>query len=155
MPVEGDYECFSDDWRRTNPDLVFFLPKQPPEWVEAVDHVLVSETPGGDLLAIWTYGTKADASDHTVLYARSEDNGRTWSEPGEFDPPGPKPGQASCFGFPVISRTGRIYAFYNKGTGIGLALVDQLAASMGAVVRGENAEGGGLRVLVSFAPAEV
>ena len=121
MPVEGDYECFSDDWRRTNPDLVFFLPKQPPEWVEAVDHVLVSETPGGDLLAIWTYGTKADASDHTVLYARSEDGGRSWSEPGEFDPPGPKPGQASCFGFPVISRTGRIYAFYNKGTGIGLS----------------------------------
>ena len=75
MPVKGDYECFSDDWRRTNPDLVFFLPKQPPEWVEAVDHVLVDVTPGGDLLAIWTYGTKADASDHTVLYARSEDGG--------------------------------------------------------------------------------
>ena len=71
MPVKGDYECFSDDWRRTNPDLVFFLPKQPPEWVEAVDHVLVDVTPGGDLLAIWTYGTKADASDHTVLYARA------------------------------------------------------------------------------------
>ena len=119
MPVEGDYECFSDDWRRTNPDLVFFLPKQPPEWVEAVDHVLVDVTPGGDLLAIWTYGTKADASDHTVLYARSEDGGRTWSEPGEFDPPGPKSGQVTCFGFPVISRTGRIYAFYNKGAGVG------------------------------------
>ena len=121
MPVEGDYECFSDDWRRTNPDLVFFLPKQPPEWVEAVDHVLVDVTPGGDLLAIWTYGTKADASDHTVLYARSEDGGRTWSEPGEFDPPGPKSGQVTCFGFPVISRTGRIYAFYNKGAGVGIS----------------------------------
>ena len=58
MPVAGDYECFSDDWRRTNPDLVLFLPKQPPQFVEAVDHVLVDVTPGGDLLAVWTYGAK-------------------------------------------------------------------------------------------------
>jgi len=119
MPVEGNYECFSDDWRRTDPDLVFYLPQEPPEWVEAVDHVLVDVTPGGDLLAVWTYGTKQDASDHTVMYARSEDGGRTWSDPGQFDPPGPKYGQAALFGFPVISRTGRIYVFYNKGTGVG------------------------------------
>ena len=128
MPVAGDYECFSDDWRRTDPDLVFFLPTQPPQFVEAVDHVLVDVTPGGDLLAVWTYGAKADASDQTVLYARSEDGGRTWSEPGEFDPPGPKYGQVACFGFPVISRTGRIYVFYNKGTAAGFRLYDQLPA---------------------------
>ena len=121
MPVAGDYECFSDDWRRTNPDLVFFLPKQPPRFVEAVDHVLVDVTPGGDLLAVWTYGAKADASDQTVRYARSEDGGRTWSEPGEFDPPGPKYGQVACFGFPVTSRAGRIYVFYNKATAAGTA----------------------------------
>ena len=52
----------------TDPDLVFFLPKRPPQFVEAVDHVLVDVTPGGDLLAVWTYGAKADASDQTVLY---------------------------------------------------------------------------------------
>ena len=119
MPVAGDYECFSDDWRRTNPDLVLFLPKQPPQFVEAVDHVLVDVTPGGDLLAVWTYGAKADASDQTVLYARSQDGGRTWSEPGAFDMPGPKYGQVACFGFPVISRTGRIYVFYNKAAAVG------------------------------------
>ena len=121
MPVEGDYECFSDDWRRTDPDLVFYLPKEPPEWVEAVDHVLVDVTPGGDLLAVWTNGTKSDASDHSVLYRRSTDGGQTWTEPAHFDPPGPKPGQASCFGFPLVSRSGRIYCFYNKGTGVGVS----------------------------------
>jgi len=119
MPVAGDYECFSDDWRRTSPDLVLFLPKEPPHFVEAVDHILVDVTPGGDLLAVWTYGARPDASDQTVLYARSEDGGRTWTDPGQFDPPGPQYGQVACFGFPVISRTGRIYVFYNKATAAG------------------------------------
>ena len=119
MPVPGDYECFSDDWRRTDPDLVLFLPKEPPHFAEAVDHVLVDATPCGDLLAVWTFGARPDASDQSVLYARSQDGGRTWSEPGQFDPPGPKYGQVACFGFPLMSRTGRIYVFYNKATAAG------------------------------------
>ena len=115
MPITGDYECFSDDWRRTDPDLVFYLPKDPQRWSEAVDHVLVEVTPGGDLLAMWQNGTQADLSDHSVLYTRSSDGGRSWEEPEQIDPPGPKPGQVACFGFQVISASGRIYCFYNIG----------------------------------------
>ena len=121
MPITGDYECFSDDWRRTDPDLVFYLPKEPQRCSEAVDHVLVEVTPGGDLLAMWQNGTQADLSDHSVLYTRSSDGGRSWDDPEQIDPPGPKPGQVACFGFPVISASGRIYCFYNKGTGVGTA----------------------------------
>ena len=40
-----------------------------------------------------------------------------------------------------------------KGTGIGLALVRDLAQRMGAGVRGDNAEGGGFRVSLAFTPA--
>jgi signal transduction histidine kinase len=40
-----------------------------------------------------------------------------------------------------------------KGTGIGLALVRDLAERMGAAVRGANAEGGGFRVAVDFRAA--
>jgi signal transduction histidine kinase len=41
-----------------------------------------------------------------------------------------------------------------KGTGIGLALVRDLAERMGAAVRGANAEGGGFRVCLAFRTAE-
>jgi signal transduction histidine kinase len=41
-----------------------------------------------------------------------------------------------------------------KGTGIGLALVKELAERMGAAVRGTNAEGGGFQVCVAFPAAD-
>ena len=37
-----------------------------------------------------------------------------------------------------------------KGSGIGLALVKELAESMQAAVRGENVDGGGFRVSIEF-----
>ena len=52
MPDLSDYECYSDDWRRSNPDLVLHLPTETPASPEYVDHVLVEHTPAGALLAI-------------------------------------------------------------------------------------------------------
>ena len=119
MATLDDHECFSEDWRRTNPDLVLYLPKEPSFWIEAVDHVLVDVTPGGDLLAIFALASQPHGADYRVAYARSADGGRTWSPVGIIDGPGAKPGQVSAFGFPVISRRGRIYCFYNHGRAIG------------------------------------
>ena len=75
MIDEGQHHTYSDDWRRTNPDLVFFLPPAPPAWQESVDHVLVSLTREGALLAIWTYCTKEHAADESIMVRRSEDGG--------------------------------------------------------------------------------
>jgi hypothetical protein len=50
----GEPVCYTSDWKRTRPDLVLYLPKEPPYASEASDHVLVEVTPRGDLLAIWT-----------------------------------------------------------------------------------------------------
>ena len=94
MPVEGDYECFSDDWRRTHPDLVLNLPSDAPAYREAQDHVLVDFTPGGDLLAIWTMACKASGDDMGVFYARSGDGGARWSAPAYLHEPGPRAGTA-------------------------------------------------------------
>lgn len=117
--IPGDHECFSEDWRRTDPDLVLYLPKEPSYWIEAVDHVLVDVTPGGDLLAIFALASQPHGADYRVAYSRSADGGRTWSPVGVIDGPGDKPGQVSAFGFPIISRQGRIYCYYNHGRAIG------------------------------------
>ena len=119
MPVEGAYQCFSSDWQRTNPDLVLNLPKRAPRYAEHQDHVLVDYTPGGDLLAIWTMAYDESHADMSVFFARSSDNGKTWTDPSDIHPPDPNSGAVSTFGFPVVSRSGRIYCYYNRSVGVG------------------------------------
>ena len=63
----GEPVCYTSDWKRTEPDLVLYLPEEPPYASEANDHVLVEVTPGGDLLAIWTLATKEGAHDNRVV----------------------------------------------------------------------------------------
>ena len=94
-------------------------PSVPPYYPEAADHVLVDYTPGGDLLAIWTMGLEPNRRDFNVVYARSMDGGVNWTSPTPIHEPGAL-GHTSQFGWPVISKTGRIYCFYNRTVGIGL-----------------------------------
>ena len=122
-PKVGDHPCYSDDWTRTNPDLAIYLPEQPPYAAEASDHVLVEVTSGGDLLAIWTYATRENVSDNSVMYARSSDDGRTWTAPTPIAAP-QQPGTYCNFGWPVISRAGRIYVFYNFAKGVGEGFIN-------------------------------
>jgi len=110
--------CYSDDWQRTKPDSVVYLPPEPPFNYEAFDHVLVTVTPSEDLLAVWTAAVKPDYSDYSVVHARSTDGGLTWSPPRPIAPPAGM-GTYACFGWPVISKTGRIYVFYNFAPGVG------------------------------------
>ena len=119
MTAVTTQKSYSNDWRRTNPDLVVFLPPVPPYYPEAADHVLVDYTPGGDLLAIWTMGLEPNRRDFNVVYARSMDGGVNWTSPTPIHEPGAL-GHTSQFGWPVISKTGRIYCFYNRTVGIGL-----------------------------------
>ena len=53
-----------------------------------------------------------------MVYARSTDDGVTWSAPSEIDGPNDGVGLVCCFGFPLMSRSGRIYCLYNKHLGI-------------------------------------
>lgn len=76
-------------------------------------------TPGGDLLAIFALTSQPHGADYRVAYSRSTDGGRSWSTVRIINGPEAKPGQVSAFGFPVISRRGRIYCFYNHGRAVG------------------------------------
>ena len=112
-------QCYSNDWRRTNPDFAVYLPTEPPYHAEAADHTMVDYTPGGDLLAIWTSASKHGGIDQHIAVSRSTDGGVNWTEKGVVAAAGPKPGQKAQWGFPVVSRAGRIYVFYNRSTGTG------------------------------------
>ena len=43
MTAVTTQKSYSSDWRRTNPDLVVFLPPAPPYYPEAADHILGRE----------------------------------------------------------------------------------------------------------------
>ena len=109
--------CYTTDWKRTRPDLVVYLPSTPAGQDGYNDHFLVEVTPSGDLLAMWTQGSYESSRDLRVVYSLSSDAGHTWSPPRVIDGfcDGSQP--LACFGFPVISRSGRIYCFYNKNLG--------------------------------------
>ncbi len=117
------YDCYTNEWLRTRPDLVVYLPRKPVPtphgWVGGGrdgdnEHFLVDFTPKGDLLAIWTQGTSESAPDNRVVFARSTDEGKSWSAPSEIDGATKGPSLTASWGFPVTSRSGRIYCFYNK-----------------------------------------
>jgi signal transduction histidine kinase len=55
--------------------------------------------------------------------------------------------------FEPFYRIGEELTRTTEGTGIGLALVKELAEGMGAVVFGRNASGGGFEVRVAFSPS--
>ena len=110
--------CYTDDWQRTNPDYAVYLPPQPGARDEYGDHFHVFYTPGGDLMTIWTQASHESAPDARLVYARSADHGETWSpiEP-LAEPSAPK--MCPTLGFPLVSRSGRIYCLYNQYLGFG------------------------------------
>ena len=119
MAAITSQQSYSDDWQRTNPDYAVYLPSTAPYHPEAADHTMVDYTPGGDLLAIWTTAFEFRGVDQSIAFSRSTDGGVNWSPRGIVSGPGPKEGQKSQWGFPVVSNAGRIYVFYNKSTGLG------------------------------------
>lgn len=121
MAVLTERRCYTMDWQRTRPDYAVYLPVNPvnPFGSDGYnDHFLVGLTSAGTLLAIWTQGSCEGARDLRVVCSRSSDGGMTWSVREVIAGDEDAPGLVSCFGFPVISRLGRIYCFYNKNLGV-------------------------------------
>ena len=109
----------------TKPDFVVFVPEVSDAGVSDTgnEHFLVFDGPEGSLMAVWTQSSVENSSpdapgDQHIAFARSADEGRTWSKPLIIA--GPKKagdGFMASWGYPLVSRKGRIYALYSQHIG--------------------------------------
>jgi len=110
--------CYTDDWKRTGPDYVLYLPKRPcgPDGDNEHLHIITAPK-SGDLLASWTTGAYESAANSRCVIARSADGGRTWSDPIPLPGTDDGPMLNGRWGFFGVSRSGRLYYFFNRCLG--------------------------------------
>jgi hypothetical protein len=103
--------------RRTEPDYIVYFPRSADGSTcdTGNEHFLVFDGPDGSLLAVWTQSSYEGAGDHRIVFSRSPDEGLTWSPPVRVAGPARRgEGPQASWGFPLVSRSGRIYAVYNQ-----------------------------------------
>lgn len=103
------------EWKRSNPDIRVFVPTGSGIYNGDNEHFLVFKAPQSkELLALWTQSSVEGRGNNHLVMARSED-AVTWSKPKYLVGAGyGKGGLQASWGFPVISKTGRIYVFYTR-----------------------------------------
>ena len=106
---------------RSEPDYVVYVPKSidGSTFDTGNEHFLVFDGPDGSLMAVWTQSSHEGAGDHRIMFSRSEDEGISWSPPYRVvGATKPKEGLQSSWGFPLLSKSGRIYVVWNQYQGI-------------------------------------
>ncbi|MBR4104161.1 MAG: exo-alpha-sialidase [Thermoguttaceae bacterium] len=109
---------FAKDVQTTKPDFIVYIPKVEPEKLGDCynDHFQVFDGPGGALFALTCQATCEGALDQHVTLFKSVDGGKTWSAPKVLA--GPKTFDSdvpiASWGFPMVSKSGRIYVIYNQ-----------------------------------------
>lgn len=126
--------------RRSQPDYVVYTPKSidGATFDTGNEHFLVFDGPDDSLMAVWTQSSYEGAGDHRIVFARSTDEGTTWSAPQRIvGPAKPGDGRMASWGFPLISKSGRIYVLYNQYQGID-DVVHQHTGTMDGVYSDDN-----------------
>ncbi len=111
--------------RASKPDYVVFVPEVDEKGASDTgnEHFLVFDGPDGSLMALWTqssmecYSPDLPADQH-IAFSRSDDEGRTWSKARVIA--GPRKagdGHMASWGYPLVSKSGRIYVLYNQHVG--------------------------------------
>ena len=104
----------------TRPDFIAFVPDPADDSLAQTgnEHFLVFDGPDGSLMAIWTQSTGEGQPDQHIVFARSDDEGKTWTKPRLIAGPA-KPGQGNIasWAFPLVSKRGRIYVLYSQHIG--------------------------------------
>lgn len=115
-----DRKYLMEQMKITKPDHVMFIPKQL-EWESDNVHLYVVEHKKyGGLLAFWTQSTFEGTGNNHLVMAGSRDGGDTWTAPKYIigsravtKEDAKNEAQAS-WGFPIVTRSGRIYLFYYR-----------------------------------------
>lgn len=119
--------CCEQEWMRTHPDIVVYIPQVSAGQDETNQHFNVIATESGAFLATWTSATREADPNQRVLCSRSTDRGRTWSPPQVIDgaTPHDPPGVGMASWQFLIEARGvlpgggsRTWCFYNKNVGI-------------------------------------
>jgi hypothetical protein len=106
--------------RVTRPDFVVFVPSVTAAGVNDTgnEHFLVFDGPDGSLMAVWTQSSAESQPDQHIAFARSTDEGLTWSAPRIIaGPKKPGEGHMASWGYPLVSKSGRIYVLYSQHIG--------------------------------------
>ena len=104
----------------TRPDYVVFVPEVAGDRVSDTgnEHFLVFDGPDRSLMAVWTQSSAEAQPDQHIAFARSSDEGRTWSKPRIIAGPNKAgAGLMASWGYPLVSKTGRIYVLYSQHIG--------------------------------------
>lgn len=117
----SDQETLDFEIQRTKPDYVVYKPRSldGSTFDTGNEHFLVTDAPDGALMAVWTQSSYEGAGDHRIMFSRSLDEGVTWDKPLRIvGPTKPGDGFMSSWGFPMTTRSGRIYVLWNQYQGI-------------------------------------
>jgi hypothetical protein len=104
----------------TRPDFVVFVPRIKGDEVSDTgnEHFLVFYGPDGSLMAVWTQSSAEAQPDQHIAFSRSLDEGKTWTAPRIIaGPRRPGDGHMASWGYPLVSRSGRIYVLYSQHIG--------------------------------------
>ena len=113
-------ERIKGELRVTKPDFVVFVPKVTDTDVSDTgnEHFLVFDGPDGSLMAVWTQSSAESQPDQHIAFSRSTDEGKTWSKPRIIaGPKRPGDGHMASWGYPLVSKSGRIYVLYSQHIG--------------------------------------
>ena len=119
-PAAGLKARMDVELKATRPDYVVFVPRVTEGGVSDTgnEHFLVFDGPDGSLMAVWTQSTHEGQPDQHIAFARSADEGATWSPPRVIaGPTNATGGHMASWGYPLVSKSGRIYVLYSQHIG--------------------------------------